>query len=322
MKAYIYREYGGGDVVHAEEFEKPSPADNEVLIRIRAASVNAMDAHFMTGVYIMRPFRGLRRPRPTRPGADLAGEVEAVGASVTRFRKGDRVFGVARGSLAEYVCAAEDKIAMLPANLTFEQAAAIPVAGLTALQGLRDKGKIGPGQNVLVYGASGGVGTFAVQIAKALGARVTAVCSTDNVELARSLGADRVIDYKKEDVTRSGERYDVVYVNGGSRSFTELRRVMKPKTILIPAGGSPGGKWLGPIPQLLSIVVSGLFASQRVAFFIAKITPEDLKVIGDMIEAGKVMPVIDRQYPFAEVPAALSYLKEGHARAKVVITVA
>lgn len=322
MKAFIQREYGGGDAVRAEEVEKPVPADNEVLIRIRAASVNAMDTHFLTGAYIVRPFRGLRRPKPTRPGADLSGEIEAIGKNVTLFKKGHRVFGVSRGAFAEYACAAENKIAPLPANLTFEQAAAIPVAGLTALQGLRDKGKVESGQNVLIYGASGGVGTFAVQIAKALGATVTAVCSTQNVELVRSLGADRVIDYKKEDFSRSGGPYDVVYVNGGNRSFADLRRVMKPKAILIPAGGSAGGKWFGPLPHLLSIVVSGLFASQRLAFFIAKITPEDLKVISDMIEAGKVMPIIDRRYKFAEVPAALSYVKEGHARAKVVITVA
>lgn len=321
MKTFIYREYGDGDVVHMEDFEKPVPADNEILVRVRAAAVNAMDSHFLTGIYIMRPMSGIRRPKPTRPGADLAGEVESVGKDVTLFKPGDRVFGVARGAFSEYATGPENKFALMPSNLTFEQAAAIPVAGTTALQGMRDKAKVQPGQKVLINGASGGVGTFAVQIAKAYGADVTAVCSTQNVEMARSIGADRVIDYTREDFTLTGDRYDVIYDNAGNRSFSEMRRVMKPKTIFIPAGTRIGGKWIGPLPHLLSLVVSGWLGSQKVVFFIAKIGTDDLNVIKAFIEEGKVTPVIDRSYLFAEVPKAIQYLKDGHARAKVVVTV-
>lgn len=321
MKAFVYREYGAGDGVSLEEVEKPAPADDQVLVRIRAASINAMDSHLMGGTYILRPMTGLRRPKPTSPGADFAGEVESAGKNVTLFEKGDRVFGVARGALAEYACAAENKIAPIPSNLTFEQAAAIPVAGLTALQGIRDNGKVHAGQQVLINGGSGGVGTFAVQIANALGAVVTAVCSTHNVELVRSIGADHVIDYTKEDFTRRSERYDVVYDNAGSRSFSDLRRVMKPDSILVPGGVRPGGKWLGPFPHLLGVFVSRLFASQKVVFFLGSINPGDLKAMTDLIEAGKVTPIIEKRFSFAEVPAALRYVKEGHARAKVVVTV-
>lgn len=322
MKTFIYREYGNGDVVHMEDFEKPTAADNEILVRVRAAAVNAMDSHFLSGIYIVRPFRGIRRPRPTRPGADLAGEVEAVGKNVTLFKPGDLVFGVARGAFSEYACGPENKFALMPANLTFEQAAAMPVAGTTALQGIRDKGKVQSGQSVLIVGASGGVGTFAVQFAKAYGANVTAVCSTQNVELVRSIGADRVIDYTRDDFTMTGDRYDVIYDNAGTRSFSEMRRVMKPKTIFIPAGSRVGNKWVGPLPHLLSLVVSGWFASQKLIFFIAKIGIEDLNVIKTFVEEGKITPIIDRRYEFADVPKAIQYLKDGHARAKVVITVA
>lgn len=322
MKGFIYREYGSGDVVHMEDFEKPVPGDNEILLRVRAASVNAMDSHYLTGMYVMRPMTGLKHPKPTRPGADLAGEVEAIGRNVTTFKPGDRVFGVARGAFSEYACGPETKFALMPANLTFEQAAAIPVAGVTALQGMRDKAKVQPGQKVLINGASGGVGTFAVQFAKAYGATVTAVCSTQNVELIRSIGADRVIDYTRDDFTRTGEKYDVVYDNAGNRSFSEVRRVMKRDSVFIPAGVRPGGKWLGPIPHLLNVLTARLFASQKVIFFIANISTDDLNAIKTFVEEGKVMPIIDRRYSFVEVPAAIQYLKEGHARAKVVVTVA
>jgi NADPH:quinone reductase-like Zn-dependent oxidoreductase len=322
VRAFIYRQYGSGEVVRVEEVDKPAPSDDQVLVRIRAASVNAMDAHMMGGTYITRPMTGLRHPKPTCPGADFAGEVEEVGKNVTSFRKGDRVFGVARGTLAEFACAAEDKLARMPSNLTFEQAAAVPVAGLTALQGLRDKGKVHEGQTLLINGASGGVGTFAVQIAKALGATVTAVCSSRNVELIRSIGADRVIDYTREDFTKSGDRYDVIYDNAGNRSFSEVRRVMNPDTIYLPAGVRPGGKWLGPLPHMFRVFVSRMFASQKVVFFVGKITTDDLNAITAFIENGKVMPMIDRRYSFAEGPAAIQYVKEGHARAKVVVTVA
>jgi NADPH:quinone reductase-like Zn-dependent oxidoreductase len=322
MKAFIYREYGSGEGVRLEDVEKPTPTDDQVLVRIRAASVNAMDAHMMGGTYIMRPMTGLRHPKPTCPGADLAGEVEEVGKNVTSFKKGDRVFGIARGALAEFACAQENKIATMPSNLTFEQAAAVPVAGLTALQGLRDKGQVHAGQKVLINGASGGVGTFAVQIATALGATVTAVCSPHNVELIRSIGADRVIDYTREDFTKSAERYDVIYDNAGNRSFSEIRPVMNPNTIYVPAGARPGGKWLGPFPHLISVFISRLFASQKVVFFVAKISSDDLNAMTTLIEDGKVMPIIDRRYSFADVPEALRFVKEGHARAKVVVTVA
>jgi NADPH:quinone reductase-like Zn-dependent oxidoreductase len=271
---------------------------------------------------MIRPMTGLRHPKPTRPGADLAGEVEAVGKNVTLFKEGDRVFGVARGAFGQYVCGLENKFALMPSNLTFEQAAAIPVAGCTALQGIRDKGMVKSGQQILINGASGGVGTFAVQFAKAYGANVTAVCSTQNVELVRSIGADRVIDYTRDDFTRSGERYDVIYDNAGSRSFSELRRVMKPASVLVPAGVRTGGSWIDPIPHLLNVFVPRWFASQKVVFFVAKITTEDLNVIKTLVEEGKVMPIIDRHYSFAEVPEALTYQQKGHARAKVVVTVA
>ena len=321
MKAIVYSNYGPPDVLHCEEVEKPSPGDDEVLIKIRAAAANPMDCHLMSGVYIMRPMTGLRKPKQTRPGSDLAGEVEAVGRNVTRFKPGDPVFGAARGAFAEYVCAPEGSLALKPANLTFEQAAAIPVAGLTALQGLRDKGQVQPGQKVLINGAAGGVGTFAVQIAKSLGAEVTGVCSTRNVDLVRDIGANHVVDYTSDDFTRSAERYDVIFDCVGNHPLSAYRRVMPPRGIFVPIGARSDGRWIGLLPHLLRLVVSSWFASQKVAFFMARIRTDDLIVLKELIEANKVTPVVERPYTLSETPEAIRYLKAGHARGKVVITV-
>ena len=318
MKAFVYRNYGSPDVLRCEEVPKPTPGDGEILVRIRAAAANPMDYGLMSGVYLMRLMTGLRKPKPTRPGADLAGEVEAVGKNVTRFQPGDPVFGAARGAFAEYVCAPEDKLASKPANLTFEQTAAIPVAGSTALQGLRDKGRLQPGQKVLINGAAGGVGTFAVQIAKSFGADVTGVCSTGSVDLVRSLGADHVVDYTRDDVTRSGEHYDLIFDCVGNRPLSAWRRVMTPKGTFVPVGLRPGGHW---IAYLVKLLVSSRFVKQKVVFFMASIGPADLIVLKDLIEANKVTPVVDRRYEFREAAEALRYLKEGHARGKVVIAV-
>ena len=322
MKVAIYRAYGPPEVVHLEDAPRPEPADDEVLVRIRAASVNPMDYHFIGGIMLLRLMTGLRRPKPTRPGADLAGVVEAIGRNVTRFQVGDVVFGVARGALAEYACAKEHQLAPKPSNATFEQAAAVPVAGLTALQSLRNKGGIQRGQRVLINGAAGGVGTFAVQIARAFGAEVTGVCSTRGVELVRSLGADHVIDYSRDDFTRSASRYDLLVDCAGSRSVWECRRVMTPKGTIVAIGARPGGRWLGPLPQMLRVFASGKFATQRVVIFVASINPDDLIALKDLIEAGKVTPAIDRSYELSEVAAAVRHAKEGHPLGKVVVTMA
>jgi NADPH:quinone reductase-like Zn-dependent oxidoreductase len=321
-KAVVYREYGSPDVLHCEDVEKPSPGDDEVLIRIRAAAANPLDYHLMSGAFLMRPMTGLRKPKTTRPGVDFAGEVEAIGRNVARFRPGDAVYGALRGAFAEYGCALETRLALKPANLTFEQAAAIPVAGLTALQGLRDKGRLQPGQNVLINGAAGGVGTFAVQIAKSFGAGVTGVCSTRNLDLVRSLGADHVVDYTRDDFTRSAQRYDLIFDCVGNHPFSACRRVITPKGAFVAIGVRPGGRWMGPLPYLLKVFMSSPFVSQRVVFFIAKITTDDLAALNELIEANKVTPIVDRRYPLCETPEAIRYLKEGHARGKVVITVA
>jgi NADPH:quinone reductase-like Zn-dependent oxidoreductase len=322
MKAIVYRNYGSPDVLTIEEVEKPSPADDEALIRIRAASANPYDYHLMSGVYIMRPMSGFRRPKHTRPGVDFAGEVEAVGKSVTRFQSGDQVFGTVRGAFAEYACAPENRLASKPANLTFEQAAAVPMAGLTALQGLRDKGHIQPGQKVLINGAAGGIGTFAVQIAKYFGADVTGVCSTGSMDVVRSIGADHVIDYTAEDFTRSAERYDLMFDLAGNRSLSACLRVITPKGTFIAGGVRPGGRWIGPLPRLLKVIVGSWFVSQKVVFFIAKSSVEDLTFLRELIEANRLTPVIDRCYSLSEVPEAIRHIKEGHPRGKTVVTVA
>ncbi|MCX6134303.1 MAG: NAD(P)-dependent alcohol dehydrogenase [Ignavibacteriales bacterium] len=325
MKAIVYHNYGSPDVLKCEEVEKPTPGDNEVLIQVRAASVNPLDWHFVRGIpYFLRIMAGVRKPKSTRLGVDLAGKVEAVGRNVTRFKPGDEVFGTGHGAFAEYACSTENKLALKPARLTFEQAAAVPVAAITALQGLRDKGQIQPGQRVLINGAAGGVGTFAVQIAKSLGVHVTGVCSTRNVDLVKSVGADHVIDYTKEDFAQKGERYDLILDNVGNRSFDDCRRVMVAKGILVSNGGGSlkenEGSWLGPITGSIAALALSPFMSQKMVTILASITNTDLTALRELMDAGKVTPVIDRSYRLIEVPDAIRHVEEGHARGKVVIT--
>jgi NADPH:quinone reductase-like Zn-dependent oxidoreductase len=321
MRAIVYTQYGPPDVLQFKEIATPTPKDNEVLIKVRAASVNPADFHLMRGKpLIARPMMGgLRKPKITRPGIDLAGQVESVGRNVTQFKlfkPGDEVFGACRGAFAEYACAIEDKLALKPANLSLEDAAAVPVAALTALQGLRDKGRIQRGHKVLVDGASGGVGTFAIQIAKSFGAEVTAVCSTKKVDTARSLGADHVIDYTREDFTQSGQRYDLIFAANAYHSIFDYRRALSEDGIYVMAGGGVG--------QMLEIMLLGPFLSligrKKMRFFIAKIHQKDLVLLKDVLETGKVVPVIDRRYPLSGVAEAFRYLEEGHAQGKVVIT--
>jgi NADPH:quinone reductase-like Zn-dependent oxidoreductase len=320
MKAVVYYNYGSPDVLKCEEIEKPTAGDNEVLIRVRAASVNPYDWHFMRGTpYIVRMMAGLLKPKDKRLGVDVAGQVEAVGGNVTQLKPGDEVFGACRGAFAEYACASESALVVKPANVTFEQAASVPIAAFTALQGLRDKGHLQPGQKVLINGAAGGVGTFAVQIAKWFGAEVTGVCSTRNVDMVRSIGADRVIDYTQEDFTKSGQRYDLFFDCVGNHSLLACRRVLNPKGIYILVGG-PGGRWLGPLARMLKTLVLSWFVSQKLVLFLAKPSKEDLIVMHEIMKAGKVTPVIDKRYKLSEVPEAIRYLEEGHARGKVVIT--
>ncbi len=322
MKAIVYYNYGSPDVLKREEIEKPAAANNQVLIKVRAASINPYDWHFMRGMpYIVRIPAGLRTPKNTRLGADVAGQVETVGSNVTQFKPGDGVFGVCQGAFAEYACASESAVAMKPDNVTFEQAAAVPIAGFTALQGLRDKGKIQPGQRALINGAAGGVGTFAVQIAKSFGADVTGVCSTRNVDMVRSIGADRVIDYTQQDFTKSGQRYDLLFDCVGNHSFSACRRVLNPKGIYLPVGG-PSGRWkIGLAPAIKRLVLSRFVSQNLIAFFLAKPSKQDLTIMRDLMATGKVTPVIDKRYGLSEVPEAIRYLEQGHARGKVVITV-
>jgi NADPH:quinone reductase-like Zn-dependent oxidoreductase len=323
MKAIIYTEYGPADVLQFAEVAKPAPKDDEVLLRIHAASVNPLDWHFMRGSpYAMRLMSGLRRPKDNRLGVDLAGQVEAVGRNVTQFQPGDEVFGACRGAFAEYVCASEKALVKKPANLTFEQAAAVPVAAFTALQGLRDKGRIQRGQKVLINGAAGGVGTFAVQVAKSFGADVTGVCSTRNVSMVRSTGADHVIDYTQEDFTRSGQRYDLIFDTVGNHSLPECRRALTPAGTFVMVGGPNEGRWLGALAGLLKVVALSWFVSQKLLPILAHFRKDDLMVVRELLAAGKVVPVIDRSYPLSAVPDAIRYLEEGHARGKVVITMA
>jgi NADPH:quinone reductase-like Zn-dependent oxidoreductase len=322
VKATVYHRFGSPEVLELQDIAKPALTDDGVLVRVRASSVNPAEWYAVTGrPYIARPTMGLRSPKQTVPGADFAGTVEAVGSAVTDVRPGDEVFGgTPSGAFAEYVCVRQTVVAK-PANLSFEQAAAVPTAAVTALQGLRDHGRLRPGQTVLINGASGGVGTFAVQLAKALGAEVTGVCSTRNLDLARSLGADHVVDYAREDFTRSGRRYDLLLDVAGSRSWPECRRVLGPDATLVLVGGPKTNPWTGPLGHIAGVRLASLRASQKVVFFVATFTREDFLVLAELLEAGKVTPVIDRQYELAEASAALNYLGEGHARAKVVLTV-
>jgi NADPH:quinone reductase-like Zn-dependent oxidoreductase len=322
MKAMVQDKYGSAEVLELRDIDNPKIGDDEVLLRVRAAAVNPGDWAIMSGLpYIARPFPlyGLRKPKNAVRGTDVAGEVEAVGSSVTRFRLGDEVFGWCHGSLAEYAAASEDGLALKPANLSFEQAAAVPMAGSVALQALRDHGKVQAGQKVLVNGASGGIGTFAVQIAKSLGADVTGVCSTGNVDLVRSIGADHVIDYRQEDFTRNGERYDFILDNASKLPLSSLRRALTPAGLLVPNGGGFDNRWFASAGRLLKAAVSFRFSSQKLGRFLVAQKAEDLVVLKDLIEAGKVTPVIDRTYPLSETPEAIDYVGRGHARGKVVI---
>jgi NADPH:quinone reductase-like Zn-dependent oxidoreductase len=324
MKAILGCEYGVENL-QLRDIEKPTPADNEVLIHVRAAAINPVDGHMIRGASLMRPMSGMRKPKNPRFGTDVAGVVEAVGKNVTEFKPGDEVFGAKNGAVAEYVCAKADRLVVSkPSNITFEQAGSVAVAGLTALQGLRDKGHIQPGQKVLINGASGGVGTFAVQIAKAFGADVTAVCSKRNVDLVKSIGADRVIDYTKEDFTKTDQRYDMLYDLVGNHGFSERRKILKPNGICVLAGVGGAGfhpeSWGRVIGNFWNAFLSN-FTKEKFVFYIAKLTKADLAVLRDLMQSGKVSPVIDRSYRINETQAALRYLEEGHARGKVVITI-
>lgn len=315
MKAIVQDIFGSPDVLRLEEVDAPAVGPDDVLVRVRAASVNPADWHAMRGSpWFARPMFGMLKPKQRTPGVDLAGVVEAVGANVTDFRPGDEIFGARNGSLAELVCGGKNFIAK-PASLSFEQAGSVAIAGCTALQALRDKAGLQAGQRVLVNGAAGGVGTFAVQIAKSMGAHVTGVCSTRNVELVRSLGADEVVDYTADDFTRGGEPYDVIVDLIGNRSTSDLRRALTPKGTAVLIGGE------GRLVEMLTPLVVGRFVSQRLVSFIAKITKEDLAELSELAEAGKLTPVVDRTYPLSEAPEAIRYLETGHARGKVVVTV-
>jgi NADPH:quinone reductase-like Zn-dependent oxidoreductase len=322
LKAIVQDKYGSPDVLELKDIDKPEPGDDEVLLRVRAAGVDRGAWHVMTGLpYLVRSMGyGLRTPKNPLLGTEVAGVVEAVGEKVSRFRPGDEVFGVGKGTFAEYARALEDKLAPKPANLTFEQAA-VAISALTALQGLRDHGKVGSGQEVLIIGASGGVGTYAVQIAKAFGAHVTGVCSTTKVEMVRSIGADHVVDYTREDFAEGGQRYDLILDIGGNSSLARLRRALTPRGTLVIVGGETGGRWLGGFDRQLRAMMQSPLVGQKLSMFIASENHEDLIVLKELIESGKVTPVIDRVYPLAEVPEAIRYLEEGHARGKVAITI-
>ena len=338
MKAAVYSRYGPPDVFRIRDVEKPVPQNNELLIKVRAASVNPLDGGLMKGKpYSGRIMTGLRRPKDTRPGRDVAGQVEVVGRNVTQFKLGDKVFGVCiskpqdsgagvwihcQGAFAEYACAPESTLVLKPDNVTFEQAASAPLAALTALQGLRDKGQIQPGLKVLINGAAGGVGTFAVQIAKSFGAEVTGVCSTRNLDLVRSIGADHAIDYTQEDFTKSGQRYDLIFDCIVNHSLSACRRVLNPQGIYVGVGGS-GSRWMiGLLAPLIKALVMSPFVSQKLVSVMAEPSQADLTIIRDLMAAGKVTPVIDRCYSLNEVAEAIRYLEGKHARGKVVITLA
>jgi NADPH:quinone reductase-like Zn-dependent oxidoreductase len=323
MKAIVHCEYGGPEVLTLADVEKPTPADNQVLVKVRAASVNPLDLT-IRGLWLLRPLSGLRKPKDTRVGVDYAGTVEAVGKNVTQFKPGDEVFGGKNGAIAEYVCVLADRSVVLkPANMTFEQAASVPVAAITALQGLRDKGKIQAGQKVLINGASGGVGTFAVQIAKSFGTEVTGVCSTRNVDLVRSIGADHVIDYTKEDFTKTDQRYDLIYDLVGNHSFSERRGILNPNGICVMAGVGGAGWHDGMGMRLageLNAYVRSRFVSEKFVAYMAQFNKKDMMVLADLMHSGKMTPVIDKTYKLSETADALRYLEEGHARGKVVIS--
>ena len=324
MKAILSCEYGVENL-QLRDIEKPTPTDNEVLVHVRTASVNPVDGHLIRGAWLMRPMSGMRKPKNTRFGTDFAGVVEAVGKNVTDFKPGDEVFGAKNGAVADHICVTADRaVVMKPSNITFEQAGSVAVAGLTALQGLRDKGHIQAGQKVLINGASGGVGTFAVQIAKSYGAEVTGVCSTRNLDLVKSIGADHVIDYSKDDFTSTNQHYDMIYDLVGNHGFSERRKILTPNGICVLAGvGGAGlhpGSWGRMGGNFWDAFLSN-FTSQKFVFYIAKLTKDDLNVLRELMQSGKVSPVIDRTYKLSETAGAVRYMEEGHARGKVVITI-
>jgi NADPH:quinone reductase-like Zn-dependent oxidoreductase len=322
MKAVRFGEYGSPDVLQVREVERPAPRDGEVLIRIHAASVNALDAYLMRGTpYLMRMSTGLRKPKDARLGVDVAGSVEAIGTGVTQFKPGDDVFGVCRGAFAEFACASESRLVIKPPNLSFEQAAAVPIAGVTALMGLQKYGKIQRGQKVLLNGAGGGVGTFAVQIANALGAEVTAVTRTENLEMVGRIGANHVVDYTREDFTKSGQRYDVIFDLGANHSLSDIRRVLTDRGIWLVVGGAWKGGWLRPLTEVVKGLAQSRFARQKVQIVSGRATKESLTDISEFLEAGTVVPVIDHVYPLSDVREALRRVEEGRARGKVVLSV-
>jgi NADPH:quinone reductase-like Zn-dependent oxidoreductase len=319
MKAITCYRYGSPDVLNYEDIERPAPGDDEVLIKVCAASVNPADYHSMTGLpYLIRPMTGLRSPKHPGVGRDFAGRVEKAGRNVTGFKAGDEVFGTCQGAFAEYVCPTESALIMKPDNITFEQAASMPIAGLTALQGLRDKGKIQPAQKVLINGASGGVGTFAVQIAKSFGADVTAVCSTGKVKTVRSIGADRVIDYTQENFTTGDQHYDIILDCYATHSFSAYRRVLTSNGIYVGVGG-PVGSTIVILAGLIKQLALSAFIRQTFSALMTKQSKEDLVLLSDLMERGKVSPVIDRRYDLKDVPEAMRYLGEGHTRGKIII---
>lgn len=326
MKAIVHREYGSADVLNYEEIEKPVPKDDEVLIKVRAASVNPLDWRLMEGrPRFVRLFSGLGKPKKLgRPGVDVAGEIAAVGSKVNQFKPGDKVFGSCSGSFAEYACAAASKLVKKPEDVTFEQAASLNVAGLTALQGLRDKGRIKPGSKVLINGAAGGVGTFAVQLARSFGAQVIGVCSTRNVDLVRSIGADEVIDYTQQDFTKSDltskQRYDLILDCVGNHPFSKCRRVLSPEGRFVGVGAPHDLAVMDLLGGILKDLSLSVFSSQKAVMFIAKSSQADLNLLAELIASGKLTPVIERRYILSEAPAAVRHVEEGHARGKVVIT--
>ena len=319
MKAIVRSEYGGPEVLRLEEVAPPTPGEGEVLVRVRAAALNPLDRHTTRGEpYLLRLGMGLGRPKERGLGVDLAGTVESVGAGVERWRPGDEVFGAGKYALAERACARADRLAPKPARIGFEEAAAIPVAGLTALQGLRDRGRLQAGQRVLVVGAAGGVGTFAVQIAKALGADVTGVCGPTKVETVRSLGADAVIDYTREDFTRGGGRYDLILDVAGTRTLRAGRRALTPRGTYVVVGG-PAGRWLRGPDRFLHALLLSLVVRQRILPFVSVAKPEDLATLAGLVDSGRLRPLVDRTYPLAATADALRRLEDGHSRGKLVV---
>jgi NADPH:quinone reductase-like Zn-dependent oxidoreductase len=322
MQAIVQDNYGSGEALALREIERPEIGEHDVLVRVRAAGVNPADWAVMSGLpFIARPVYGMRRPKVAVRGTDVAGYVAAIGTAVTRFKPGDEVFGASTGSYAEYAAASEDELALKPANLTFEQASTVPMAGLVALQAIRDHGKVRQGQTVLINGASGGIGTFAIQIAKALGAEVTAVASTRNLELVRSVGADHVVDYTREDFTTSGKRYDVILDNVSNHPLSRLRQALTATGVLIPNSGNFGNRWFSSAGRLIRARLMFRSGPQRARNFLVSMNHDDLVALSDLIEAGKVTPILDRTYPLSDAAQAIDHVGRGHAQGKVAITV-